>query len=48
MNATKEQVIEFTVGDVKIRCTQKEAERLLERFRRQLEEQKGKDGRKDG
>lgn len=46
MTDAKEQVIEFTVGDVKIRCTRKEAERLLERFKRQLEEQKGKDGRK--
>ena len=46
MTDAKEKVIEFTVGDVKIRCTRKEAERLLERFRKQMEEQKGKDGRK--
>ena len=39
MRVVKEQVIEFTIGDVKIRVTRKEAERLLERLKKQMAEQ---------
>lgn len=47
MKIVREQVIEFTVGDVKIRVTRTEAERLLERLKQQMADQIGKDGRKN-